>query len=116
MALADAGNHQRLDGRPARLKPTGFPDLGGTGTFAARCLSRIQGVSVMGRVALVAACWFAFWMTLGSVVGGLTGGVSNGIYFGAFNGAWWAVLTSFAWPWIMPEAIERWMDRREEPQ
>jgi hypothetical protein len=74
----------------------------------------------MGRVALVAACWFAFWMTLGSVIGGLTGGpgggVSNGIYFGAFNGAWWAALTSFAWPWIMPDAIERWMDRRGEPQ
>jgi len=34
---------------------------------------------------------------------------SNGIYFGFFNGAWWALLTSFAWPWIMPAAIDRWM-------
>ena len=42
--------------------------------------------------------------------------INNRVYFGAFNGAWWAVLTSFAWPWIMPGAIERWMDRREEPQ
>jgi hypothetical protein len=72
----------------------------------------------MRRVALVAACWFLFWMTLGSVIGGLKGGpgggVSNGIYFGAFNGAWWAVLTSFAWPWIMPERIARWMDGPKE--
>jgi hypothetical protein len=72
----------------------------------------------MGRIAIVAACWFAFWMTVGSVVGGLTGGpgggVSNGIYFGAFNGAWWAVLTSFAWPWILPDRLERWMDGPRE--
>jgi hypothetical protein len=74
----------------------------------------------MGRVAIVAACWFAFWMALGSIVGGLTGGpgggVTNGIYFGAFNGAWWAVLTSFAWPWIMPDSVERWMDGAQERQ
>jgi hypothetical protein len=70
---------------------------------------------VVMRVAVVAGCWFLLWMTIGSIVGGLTGGsgggVQNGIYFGAFNGAWWAVLTSFAWPWLMPEKIERWMDR-----
>ena len=38
---------------------------------------------------------------------------ANGIYFGFFNGAWWALLTSFAWPWIMPSAIDRWMYRSE---
>jgi hypothetical protein len=38
------------------------------------------------------------------------GGVQNGIYFGAFNGALWAVLTSFSWPWLMPERINQWMD------
>jgi hypothetical protein len=37
------------------------------------------------------------------------GGVQNGIYFGAFNGTWWALLTSFAWPWITPERLDRWM-------
>ena len=72
----------------------------------------------MGRVAIVAACWFAFWMTAGAVVGGLTGGsgggVTNGIYFGMFDGATWAVITSFAWPWIMPEAVDRWMDGPKE--
>ena len=70
----------------------------------------------MGRLIFVAGCWFAFWMTVGAAVGGLTGaphgGVANGIYFGAFNGAWFAVLASFAWPWVMPNAIERWMDHR----
>jgi hypothetical protein len=39
---------------------------------------------------------------------------SNGIYFGFFNGAWWALLTSFAWPWIMPAAIDRWMYSSEQ--
>ena len=45
-------------------------------------------------------------MILGAAIGGLmagpAGGEQNGIYFGFFNGAWWALLTSFAWPWIMP--------------
>jgi hypothetical protein len=33
------------------------------------------------------------------------------LYFGFFNGAWWALWTSFAWPWIMPTKINRWMYR-----
>jgi hypothetical protein len=74
----------------------------------------------MQRVAVVAFFWFVFWMTVGSVVGGLSGGpgggVTNGIYFGAFNGALWAVVTSFAWPWIMPESLARWMDGPREEQ
>jgi hypothetical protein len=68
----------------------------------------------MERVAVVAGLWFLMWMIIGSALGGLTGGahggVQNGIYFGLFNGAWLAVLTSFAWPWILPERINRWMD------
>ena len=67
------------------------------------------------RVAIVAAIWFAFWMILAAVIGGMMAGTpadrTNGIYFGFFNGAWWALLTSFAWPWIMPSAIDRWMYR-----
>jgi hypothetical protein len=66
------------------------------------------------RVAIVAGVWFAFWMILGAVAGGImSGDKQNGIYFGFFNGAWWALLTSFAWPWIMPTAIDRWMYRSE---
>jgi len=68
----------------------------------------------MERVAVVAGVWFFFWMIFGAVVGGLTGGahggVQNGIYFGVFNGAWLALLTSFAWPWLMPKRVNRWMD------
>jgi hypothetical protein len=67
----------------------------------------------MARVALVAAIWFAFWMTLGSIVGAYTGGDhgdwQNALYGGIFNGALLAVLTSFAWPWVMPRRLERWM-------
>ena len=68
------------------------------------------------RVAIVAALWFAFWMILAAVLGGVMskpGDGTEGIYFGFFNGAWWALLTSFAWPWIMPTAINRWMYRSE---
>jgi hypothetical protein len=35
------------------------------------------------------------------------------VYAGIFNGAWLALLTAFAWPWIMPRTINRWMDRPE---
>lgn len=71
----------------------------------------------LGRVAIVIGLWFAFWMIAGSALGGLTAGdggeMQNGIYYGAFNGAIFAFLASFAWPWIMPSALDRWMDRGE---
>lgn len=66
------------------------------------------------RVAIVGALWFAFWMILSGALGGwfsTSGQRLDGIYFGFFNGAWWALLTSFAWPWIMPASIDRWMYR-----
>ena len=68
------------------------------------------------RVALVAALWFAFWMILSAALGGIYStyaNMSEAIYFGFFNGAWLALLTSFAWPWVMPTAIDRWMYRSE---
>jgi hypothetical protein len=69
----------------------------------------------MGRVGLVIGFWFVFWMFAGAALGALTagyhGGIQNGIYYGAFNGAIFAFIASFAWPWIMPESLERWMDR-----
>jgi hypothetical protein len=69
----------------------------------------------MQRVAVVAGCWFLLWMAIGALVGGLSGGsradVATNVYFGVFNGTLWAVITSFSWPWIMPNSIERWMDR-----
>lgn len=71
----------------------------------------------MGRTGVVALFWFAFWMIAGGAFGGYTASkpdlVSNGIYFGVFNGAFIAVLTSFAWPWVMPRVVDRWMSRGE---
>ena len=70
----------------------------------------------MQHVAVVAGIWFVFWIIVGAVIGGLSGGahggVQNGIYFGAFDGAWLALLSSFAWPWVLPERINRWMDAK----
>ncbi len=71
----------------------------------------------MGRTAVIAGLWFVFWMIVGGAVGGFTAPkpdvVSTSIYYGIFNGAFFAVLTSFAWPWIMPRFIDRWMSRGE---
>jgi hypothetical protein len=66
------------------------------------------------RIALVAALWFAFWMLLGAAIGAKLskhGLEIEGAYDGFFNGAWWALLTSFAWPWFMPAPVDRWMYR-----
>ena len=71
----------------------------------------------MGRTAVIAGFWFAFWMIAGGAIGGLMASkpdvVSTGIYYGIFNGAFFAALTSFAWPWIMPRSIDRWISRGE---
>jgi hypothetical protein len=67
------------------------------------------------RVFVVAGFWFAFWMLAAAGLGAILSEPSNRIdnmYFGFFNGAWWALLTSFAWPWIMPASIDRWMYSR----
>jgi hypothetical protein len=65
---------------------------------------------------VVAAAWFLFWMIAGAAIGGYAakpGAAPEAIYSGFFNGAWWALLTSFAWPWFMPTAIDRWMYRSD---
>lgn len=64
----------------------------------------------MRRVVAVTGCWFLFWMSFGIAVGVMSKG-ADGVLSGAMNGAWIATLTSFAWPWIMPKSIEKWMDR-----
>jgi hypothetical protein len=66
---------------------------------------------LMRRVFIVAGCWFVLWMSLGVMFGLLSRGL-DGLFAGAMNGAWIATLTSFAWPWIMPEAVIQWMDGR----
>ena len=63
----------------------------------------------MGRIFLVAGLWFLFWMSVGLFISVAAKGI-DGLTAGLMNGAWIATLTSFAWPWIMPESINRWMD------
>jgi hypothetical protein len=66
-------------------------------------------VAAMGRVFLVTGLWFVFWMSVGIFFAVMAKGL-DGLSTGFMNGAWIATLTSFAWPWIMPESISRWMD------
>jgi hypothetical protein len=63
----------------------------------------------MRRVFIVVGCWFIFWISIGIAVGVLSKGL-DGVLSGTMNGAWIATLTSFAWPWLMPQAIRNWMD------
>lgn len=71
-------------------------------------------IAPMGRIVIVAGCWYLLWIAIAAVFVGLTSGPSRGIphalYYGLLHGAWLALLTSFAWPWIMPERINNWMD------
>jgi hypothetical protein len=64
----------------------------------------------MNRTVLVTFCWFVVWTSVGGAVGKLLeiegGGVSGSIY-----GCLFALMTTFAWPWILPDFIWNWMDR-----
>jgi hypothetical protein len=60
----------------------------------------------MDRVALVACFWFVFWTASGVVLGGLSGAPGMGTLLGFF----FALFSTFAWPWIMPEAVNTWMN------
>jgi hypothetical protein len=44
------------------------------------------------------------------MTGGPSRGIADALYFGLLHGAWLALVTSFTWPWIMPERVNRWMD------
>ena len=70
---------------------------------------RKRGTRAMRRVFIVTGCWFLFWMGAGAIIGIRSNGL-EGFFSGATNGAWIATLLSFTWPWIMPDALERWMD------
>jgi hypothetical protein len=64
---------------------------------------------VLRRTFVVVGCWFLIWISLGIAYGLHSKGL-DGLFSGAMNGAWIAALTSFAWPWIMPTSIRKWMD------
>ena len=68
------------------------------------------------RVVIVAGLWFAFWMILAAAVGGWLADPANRCernLFRLLQRRLVGLLTSFAWPWIMPAAIDRWMYRSE---
>lgn len=58
------------------------------------------------RVAVVGVCWFVLWTLFGAACGSLLGAPGTGIVSGFFLG----LAAMIAWPWIMPEPINRWMD------
>jgi hypothetical protein len=60
----------------------------------------------MDRVALVAFCWFAFWTGMGTLVGRLLDTPGTFIIVGFV----FALATVFAWPWVLPERLQRWME------
>jgi hypothetical protein len=64
----------------------------------------------MDRVAIVASCWFILWVVLGLAIGSVG---FNTPWTGGLTGFAFALLAMLAWPWIMPEPINAWMD--EEP-
>lgn len=60
----------------------------------------------MNRVPLVALGWFAFWTAAGSVLGRYLDTP------GTFTAAGFAlgVVSVFAWPIILPDRLQDWMD------
>jgi hypothetical protein len=60
----------------------------------------------MDRVAIVTVLWFVFWTAAGVGMGRLLD------IPGTFTvaGFVFAVVSVFAWPWILPERLNNWMD------
>ena len=58
------------------------------------------------RVALLAICWFVVWTLVGAYIGRQIGLHGSGIVGGFF----FALVTTFAWPWVLPNFIWEWMD------
>jgi hypothetical protein len=64
------------------------------------------GERAMDRVAFVTICWFVFWTGAGILLGRYL--EVPGTF--TVTGFIFALLTVFAWPWILPESLNRWMD------
>jgi len=60
----------------------------------------------VNRVAIVAICWFVFWTAVGSGIGRLLD--TPGTYTVA--GFVFALVTVFAWPFILPHRLQDWME------
>jgi hypothetical protein len=59
----------------------------------------------MDRVAFVTICWFVFWTAAGSMLGRYLE-IPGTITVAGFV---FALISVFAWPWILPERLNRWM-------
>ena len=65
----------------------------------------------MDRVAIVALGWFAFCIALGYSSGTL---LFSSPGTGTVLGFGFALLATPAWPWVIPETINDWMDDRRK--
>ena len=61
----------------------------------------------MNRVPLVLAFWVGLWTTAGYLIG--RGLETPGVYTAA--GFVVALISIFAWPFILPERLQDWMER-----
>jgi hypothetical protein len=64
---------------------------------------------IMDRVAIVAWCWFVGFIGFGYAAGAL---LFSTPWTGGVVGLIAALLSSLAWPWILPDSITDWMDDR----
>jgi hypothetical protein len=60
----------------------------------------------MDRVALVGFLWFVFWTSAGSILGRIL--EMPGVLTVA--GFLFALVSLFAWPWVLPSRLQDWMD------
>jgi hypothetical protein len=58
------------------------------------------------RVALVTVCWLGFWTAVGWVAGRLLETPGTFVAVGFF----FAIVTIFAWPWVLPDRLNEWMN------
>jgi hypothetical protein len=58
------------------------------------------------RVTLFLTCWLALWTAIGLGIGF----VFRTPMTGMIDGFIFAVLSTFLWPWIVPNFLDDWMD------
>ena len=58
------------------------------------------------RVVLFLTLWLAFWAGVGVFVGSLFGTLGTG----GVTGFMFGVATTLLWPWVLPRAVDNWMD------
>ena len=57
------------------------------------------------RIAVVAWLWFIGWTLFGIGVGTIFNTPGTGAVWGFI----FALIAVFAWPWVMPPSLDRWM-------